>query len=144
MRTRNPMQTYQDVLDFVKKNPVCTLATIDKDQPRVRAFTTAFLDDTIYFTTGRPKDVHAQLVKNPRVEVCYCTPGFGTMLRIAGELEFVDDPAKKQRLIDEKPYLRNFTADSPEFVLLRLPHGTARFWTIADNMQEKRAKAIEF
>jgi pyridoxamine 5'-phosphate oxidase len=144
MRERNKMQTYQDVLDFVKKNPVCTLASAEGDQPRVRAFYTILFDDVIYFTTGAPKDVYKQLTKNPRVELCYLTAGFGTMLRISGPVEFVDDRAKKQKLIEEKPYLKDFTPDSPEFILLRLPHGTARFWTIADNMREKDATAIEF
>ena len=145
MRVRNKMQTYQDILDFVKKNPICTIATVDNDQPRVRAFFTIFFDDDrIYFTTGAPKDVYKQMVKNPRVELCYLTPGLGAMLRISGTIEFVDDRAKKQKLIKEKSYLKNFTADSPEFILLRLPRGTARFWTITDNMREKDAQAIEF
>ena len=145
MRKRNLMSSYADVIDFIKKNPVCTLATLDGDQPRVRGFFTIFFDDeVIYFTTGAPKEVYKQLKKNPRVELCYLTPGFGIMLRIAGTVEFVDDREKKQRLIEEKSYLKDFTADSPEFILLRLSHGTARFWTITDNMREKDATAIEF
>lgn len=145
MRKRNQMASYHDVVEFIKKNPICTLATTDGDQPRVRGFFTVFFDDDrIYFTTGAPKDVYKQLVRNPKVELCYLTPGFGIMLRIAGTVEFVDDRGKKQQLIEEKSYLKGFTADSPEFILLRLPHGTARFWTIADNMREKDAKVIEF
>ena len=145
MRKRNQMSSYADVVDFIKKNPVCTFATMDKEQPRVRGFFTIFFDDdAIYFTTGAPKDVYKQLTRNPKVELCYLTPGFGTMLRIAGTVEFVDDRAKKQKLIAEKPYLKDFTPDSPEFILLRLSHGTARFWTITDNMREKDTKAIEF
>lgn len=144
MRERNKMQTYQDVLDFVKKNPVCTFATADGDQPRVRGFFTVFFDEVIHFTTGAPKDVYKQLARNPRVELCYLTPGFGIMLRISGTIEFVDDREKKQKLIEEKSYLRDFTADSPEFILLRLSHGTARFWSITDNMREKDVKAIAF
>jgi len=145
MRKRNQMLSYADVLNFVKKNPVCTLATVEADQPRVRGFFTVFFDDDrIYFTTGSPKEVYKQLVKNPKVELCYLTPGFGIMLRIAGTIEFVDDCEKKQKLIEEKSYLKDFTADSPEFILLRLPHGTARFWTITDNMREKETRVIEF
>ena len=145
MRERNKMQTYQDVLDFAEKNPVCTLATVEGDQPRVRGFFTVFFaDDKIYFTTGAPKEVYKQLVKNPKVELCYLTPGFGIMLRISGTIEFVNDRAKKQKLIEEKSYLKDFTPDSPEFILMKLPHGTARFWTITDNMREKAATAIEF
>jgi uncharacterized pyridoxamine 5'-phosphate oxidase family protein len=139
------MSSYVDVIEFIKKNPICTFATAEGDQPRARGFFTVFFDDgAIYFTTGAPKDVYHQLVKNPKVELCYLTPGFGTMLRIAGTVEFVDDRVKKQQLIEEKPYLKDFTPDSPEFILMRLPHGTARFWTITDNMREKDAMAIEF
>ncbi len=145
MRKRNQMSSYRDVVEFIKKNPVCMLATIEADQPRVRGFFTVFFDDDrIYFTTGAPKDVYKQLVRNPKVELCYLTSGFGIMLRIAGTIEFVDDREKKQKLIEEKSYLKDFTADSPEFILLRLPHGMARFWTIADNMREKDATLIEF
>lgn len=145
MRKRNQMSSYADVVDFIRKNPVCTLATADGGQPRVRGFFTIFFDDDILcFTTGAPKDVYKQLIKNPKVELCYLTPGFGTMLRVAGTIEFVDDRAKKQKLIEEKSYLKDFTADSPEFVLMKLQHGTARFWTITDNMREKETKVIEF
>ena len=36
-------------------------------------------------------------------------------------------------------------ADPPaRFILLRLPHGTARFWSITDTMREKDVKAITF
>jgi uncharacterized pyridoxamine 5'-phosphate oxidase family protein len=139
------MSSYHDVVEFIKKNPICTFATTDGDQPRVRGFFTVFFDDDkIYFTTGAPKDVYKQLVKNPRVELCYLTPGFGTMLRIAGTMEFVDDRAKKQKLIEEKNYLKDFTPGSPEFILMKLPHGTARFWTITDNMREQDTKVIVF
>ncbi len=145
MRKRNQLSSYADVVDFIKKNPVCTFATVDGVQPRVRGFFTIFFDDeAIYFTTGSPKDVYKQLIKNPKVELCYLTPGFGIMLRISGTIEFVDDREKKQKLIEEKSYLKDFTADSPEFILLRLPHGTARFWSITDNMREKDVKAIAF
>ena len=145
MRKRNLMASYSDVIDFIKKNPICTFATVEGNQPRVRGFfTILFDDDCIYFTTGAPKDVYQQLIINPKVELCYLTPGFGTMLRIAGSVEFVDDRVKKQKLIEEKPYLRDFTPDSPEFILLRLTHGTARFWTITDTMRGKDTRAIEF
>jgi hypothetical protein len=34
--------------------------------------------------------------------------------------------------------------DDPSFVLLRLPHGRARFWTIQQNMRESEIPVIEF
>jgi len=133
-----------DVLAFIQKNPVCTLATMDGDQPRARGFFSLLFDDNaIYFTTGSPKDVYTQLEKNSKVELCYLSPSF-RMLRITGSMEIVDDRAKKEQLIRGKSYLRGFTADDPRFILLRLPHGRARFWTLADNMRERQLNEIEF
>ncbi|OGW15046.1 MAG: hypothetical protein A2035_05820 [Nitrospirae bacterium GWA2_42_11] len=50
---------YQDVLAFVKENPVRFIATVDGDQPRVRGFLTVlFEDNKIYFTTASTKNVY--------------------------------------------------------------------------------------
>ena len=50
--------SYEDVLAFVKENPVCFIATIDGDQPRVRGFLTVlFGEGKLYFTTGTMKNV---------------------------------------------------------------------------------------
>ena len=133
----------KDVLEFAKENPVCFLATLDGEQPRVRAFLTVlFDDDRIYFTTGATKNVFKQLSTNPKVELCYCSRDFSKMMRITREIEIVADHAKKQRLIDERDYLKNFKADDPQFILLRLSRGKARFWTMADNMKENELEVV--
>ncbi|NOZ69079.1 MAG: pyridoxamine 5'-phosphate oxidase family protein [Deferribacteres bacterium] len=137
----------KDVLSFARENPVCTIATMDGDQPRVRAFLTVlFDDDKIYFTTASTKNVCRQIMKNPKIELCYCSRDFSKMMRIAGKIEIVDDRAKKQQLLDERDYLKMFggKADDPRFILLRLSHGRARFWTLKDNMREDGNEAIEF
>ncbi len=137
--------TINDVLDFVCENPVCFLATMDGDQPRVRGFVTVLFDDgKLYFTTGAVKSVYRQLMTNPKVELCCCTPDYQRTLRVAGALEVVDDRTKKQKLIEERDYLKGLSADDPVFVLLRMPHGKARFWTMADNMKEDQLEVIEF
>lgn len=136
---------YKDVLKFVGDNPVCSVATMDGDQPRVRVFLTVLFEDgKIYFTTGAMKSVYRQIARNRKVELCYCSGDFGRMLRITGEFEIVDDRARKQKLIDERDYLKGFSADDSAFILLRLPHGKARFWTIADNLGEDGVEAIDF
>ncbi len=137
--------TYQDVIGFVKENPVFSFATMDGDQPRVRGFLSVFFDDDlIYFTTGAMKKVYKQLSANQKVELCYFAVGYNKMLRITGEVEFVNDLDKKQKLIESQDYLKGFQADSPEFILMRIPHGAARFWTIADNMKEDELEVVEF
>ncbi len=137
----------EDVLTFVKENPVCFIATTDGDQPRVRGFLTVlFNDGNIYFTTGTMKNVYTQLSRNPKIELCYCSKDFRTMLRIAGKIEIIEDREKKQRLLNERDYLKSFggKVDDPRFILLRLSHGKARFWTIQQNMREKEIPVIEF
>jgi len=137
--------SFKDVLAFAKENPVCSIATVDNDQPRVRAFLTVlFDDDKIYFTTASTKNVFKQLAKNPKVELCYCSQDFSKMMRITGEIEVIDDRAKKQKLVDERDYLKGFKADDPNFKLLRLSHGSARFWTLENNTRENEIEAIEF
>lgn len=139
--------SFREVLVFIQENPVCTIATIDGDQPRVRAFLTVlFDDDKIYFTTASTKNVYKQIVKNPKIELCCCSQDFSKMMRISGEIEIIDDRQKKQKLLDERDYLKSFggKADEPRFILLRLSHGKAHFWTIEDNLREDRIEVIEF
>jgi uncharacterized pyridoxamine 5'-phosphate oxidase family protein len=141
---READMSFDDVIAFVRENPACTLATMEGEQPRARGFLSIILDDEkIYFTTGATKRVWKQISENPKVELCYFTPDFSRMLRIAGEIEEVDDPEKKQKLIDERDYLKGFSADDPVFKLLRLKNGKARFWTLADNMKEDGLEVIE-
>lgn len=138
---------YKDVVAFARENPVCFIATMDGDQPRVRGFLTVlFEDDKIYFTTSSTKDVFKQLSKNPKIELCYCSSDFRRQMRITGKIEIVDDRQKKQRLLNERDYLRGFggKVDDPMFILLRIPHGKARFWTLANNLREKELEIIEF
>lgn len=137
--------SYEDIIAFAKQNPICSIATVDGDQPHVRGFLSVFFDDNkIYFTTGATKNVFKQLSKNPKVELCYLARDFSKMMRITGKIEVVDDRTKKQKLIDEMDYLRGFKADDPNYILLCLSYGKARFWTLANNMREKDIEIIEF
>lgn len=136
-----------EILKFVQDNPACFIATMDGDQPRVRGFLAILFEDgNIYFTTGTMKRVYDQLVKNPKVELIFSTPDFRKTLRISGKIEIVDDLPKKQRLVNERDYLKPFKdkANDPSFILLRLSHGKAFFWTMDMNMREREIPVIEF
>lgn len=144
---REAIMSKDEVFKFVQENPVCFIATMDGDQPRVRGFLTVlFNDGNLYFTTGTMKNVYAQLSKNPKIELCYCSRDFRKMLRIAGKIEIIDDREKKQQLLNERDYLKSFggKVDDPRFILLRLSHGKAHFWTIEQNMREREIPRIEF
>lgn len=139
--------SYQEVLTFIKENPACFIATMDGDQPRVRGFLSILFDDRcIYFTTGTMKSVYDQLIANPKIELCFFTPDFRKTLRVSGKMEIVDDLAKKTQLVNERDYLKPYRdrPHNPSFILLRLSHGKARFWTMENNTREREIPVIEF
>ncbi|MBI5230814.1 MAG: pyridoxamine 5'-phosphate oxidase family protein [Coriobacteriales bacterium] len=137
---------YDDIVGFVRDMPF-TLATVDGDQPHVRACLTVMFDDgLIHFTTTAAKGLGSQLRRNPKAELCYLAPDFSRMLRITTELEEVDDRPKKQFLCETRDYLKaaRATADDPDFMRMRVTHGSAWFWTLADNLNERNLERIEF
>lgn len=136
-----------DCIKFTNENPVCYLATVENDQPRVRAIGFWFADETgFYFQTSSVKEIPNQLKKNPKIEAAfYHHEGIiGTMLRIAGKVEFIYDAKLKAKALTDRPFLKNFglTIDSPGLVLFRIAHGQAHFWTMENNLEPK--EIIEF
>ncbi len=96
----------KEVQEFLKKCGVYYLATMDKDQPRVRPFGTAeIFEDKLYIQTGKSKDVYKQIMENNKVEVC----GFvdGKWIRISGNLIPDDRVEAKKDMLDKNPDLRN-------------------------------------
>ncbi|MFH0977095.1 MAG: pyridoxamine 5'-phosphate oxidase family protein [Spirochaetota bacterium] len=137
----------EDLIKFTNENPVCFLATVESDQPRVRALGFWFADKTgFYFQTGSMKEFYNQLKKNPKTEVCFYKPGdqAGTMLRITGKVEFLNDLKMKEKCLADRPFLKSFglKADSPSLIIFRIAHGHAHFWTMENNLKPK--EIIEF
>jgi pyridoxamine 5'-phosphate oxidase len=133
---------FQNCIEFTKVSPICYLATAEKDQPHVRALGFWFADETgFYFQIGANKEMYGQLKQNPKTEICfYKHEGMiGTMLRVAGEAEFLDDRALKEKVMIERPFLKDMglTADSPGLVIFRIAHGLAHFWTMENNFKPK-------
>ena len=134
----------QDCITFTNENPICFLATAENDQPRVRALGFWFADETgFYFQTGNIKEFPHQLRKNPKTEICFYKHdgmiGTGTMLRISGEVQFVDELKLREKALTDRPFLKKFgiTIESPGLVLFRITHGQAHFWTMENNMKPK-------
>lgn len=133
----------QEYIRFANENPICYLATIDRDQPRVRALGFWFADETgFYFQTGAIKPFYLQLRKNPKTEVCfYHHDGMdGKMMRVEGQVEFLDDVDLKRRVLEDRPFLKEFglTPESPGLVIFRISHGKAHFWTMENNLKPKQ------
>ncbi len=137
----------KDCIKFANENPVSYIATEDGDQPRVRAFLMWFADESgFYFHTGSPKNVFKQLSRNPKVEICFNTPKFDRTMRLTGEIEFLDNPDLRSRLLAERPFLKAFvkSSDDPLLAIFRVPKGEAWFWTMAENLRESEVPRVRF
>jgi uncharacterized pyridoxamine 5'-phosphate oxidase family protein len=108
--------------------------------------------DGFYFSTGKTKRIYRQCAANPKVELCFYAPperppeeggavDIGTMMRAAGTVAFLDDAGLKQRLLEERPFLRSFAED---VAILHVQNGEAWFWTWEDNVREADIKRILF
>jgi pyridoxamine 5'-phosphate oxidase len=131
-------------INFANETKLCFLATAENDQPRVRVLGFWFADETgFYFQTGDIKAMYHQLRKNPKTEVCFYQPKpddmIGPMLRIAGEVEFINDIKLKEKVLADRPFLKTFglTIESPGLILFRIAHGQAYFWTMDTNLKPK-------
>jgi len=136
---------FQDFVDFANKNKTCYLATVEGNQPHVRALGMWFADDNgFYFQTESVKSMTGQLRKNNNVELCF-TEGMKVM-RIMGKVEFVNDEALKARVLEERPFLKDFimSPKDPILVLFRVVSGEAYFWTMANNMKESMIERLRF
>ncbi|MFC1948482.1 pyridoxamine 5'-phosphate oxidase family protein [Chloroflexota bacterium] len=95
----------KEILEFITKNPIAYMATIDGDKPRVRAMGTYRADENgIIFSMQSPKDVYKQLVKNPETEICYWAEG--TQIRVSGRMEEIKDTKMKEEIVEARPFYK--------------------------------------
>lgn len=143
---------FKECIEFANANRICFFATADGNQPRVRAFEMWFADDKgFYFQTESVKAIYKQLKNNSRVELCFHgrvdTSSPKKMMRVAGEVEFLDDLALKKQILEQRSFLKSYGIDRPEdprLVVFRVYKGEAYFWTMADNMKESEIERLKF
>jgi pyridoxamine 5'-phosphate oxidase len=135
---------FEDCLKLANENKTAYVATVEGDQPRVRAMLMWFADKTgFYFQTGTMKALCGQLTKNPKVELCFFDPKVkpsGMMLRVSGKVEFIEDKALKKKAFEDRPFLKalGMTEDSPAMVIFRVAKGEAYFWSMQTNFEPKQ------
>ena len=96
--------TKEEITTLLRANPVCYLATVENDTPRVRGMQTyAFDERGILFQISSIKDVYKQLVKNPKVELCYNDKTSGAQIRVSGTAEFLEGQAVKEEVLKNRP-----------------------------------------
>jgi len=117
----------EKVYQFLNEAGTYYLATVEGDQPRVRAFGTALLrDGKLYIQTGKVKDVSKQIAANPKVEICAFKGG--KWVRIAGILENDDNRDVKVAMLEKMPSLAGmYSADDDNMQMLYFKCGKATF-----------------
>jgi uncharacterized pyridoxamine 5'-phosphate oxidase family protein len=142
---------FQDCVKFASEHPVCYLATLDGDQPRVRALLMLSADENGFtFTTLSPKKMSSQLKANPKTEVCfYNNPaelGNAKQMRVTGEVEFLVDEESLDKAYQTRAFLEPMAGRplKPLVEVFRIPSGEAHFWTIPDVLKEPTLERIKF
>jgi len=135
---------FKDCVKFATQQRVAYFATEENGQPRVRPMGLWFANENgFYFQAWFTKAVCKQLQKNPKTEFCFYAPGaggaLGTVLRISGKIEFLDDRALKVKVLEDRPFLKNVGMTGPEdprLAIFRLHTGEAFFWTMESSGRE--------
>ena len=142
---------FQDYAKFATENPVCYVATMDGDQPRVRGFLLWYADESgFYFITMSSKEVSKQLQKNPKVEVCFYNNPAELMgakqMRVTGEIEFLEDEETLDKAYETRSFLDELLGESgrPVTQVFRISTGEAHFWTLPDNLKEPGLERLKF
>ena len=117
----------QEVYEFIKKCGTYYLATVDGDGARVRPFGTIDLfEGKLYIQTGKTKPCFAQMMANPKVELCCFAEG--TWLRVSATVVDADRVEAKAHMLDEYPGLKGrYDANDPNTAVLYLKDATATF-----------------
>ena len=88
-----------EIIDYLTSIPAWYLATCEGDQPRVRPFSFAAIDNgKIWFCTATDKDVYEQLQANPKFELSGWDPGHGWIV-VTGKAGMEDGVSEDTRLI---------------------------------------------
>ena len=108
---------FDECIRFATEHPICAVATVDGDQPRVRMLGMWFAaKEGFYFSTAK-------------------------VMRASGVVAFLDDPKLKERLLEDRPFLRP-TAEN--IAIFRVEKGDAWFWTFSDSGRESTVERISF
>jgi uncharacterized pyridoxamine 5'-phosphate oxidase family protein len=118
------------VLDFLKKNNVFYVATVDGDKPGIRPFgAVTEIGGKLYIVTNNKKDVYKQIKQNPVIAICTTAPD-GAWLRLVAEAEV--DPKRESRvkMLEDIPVLKTmYNADDGLVEVLFLKNATATFYS---------------
>ena len=133
--------TKDEILEFIRKNPVFALATVEDNDPHVRMMLMYRADENgIIFVTGENKDVNKQLINEPDVEMCFFNANERRQVRVSGSVEEIEDLELKKQVVMDWPFLKEWV-DKEGFdvlVIYCLKNGKAAVWTMELNFKPKK------
>ena len=127
-------QNMQEVQAYLKECGTFFIATVDGDQPHVRAFgVSEIINDRLYIMTGKVKDVYKQMAANGKFEICALKPSGSEWMRVTGTLVNDETLAVKEEFLNRNEGLKSmYKADDGNMAVLYITNGTARFCSFAE------------
>ena len=115
----------QEIYEYLKKCETFYLATVEGNQPRVRAFGAVHIfEGKLYLITSRAKAVSKQIVANPKIEICAFDGD--KWIRIQATVVNDDRLEAKQSMLEDYPQLKNmYSAEDDNTQVLYLKDATA-------------------
>jgi len=138
--------TKEEIFDLMNTNPVFHLATVEDDQPRCRAVFLYRADDNgIIFHTSVKKPLYSQIIKNPKVELCFNDPKNGIQVRVTGKLDLIEDNNFKDEICEHptRKFLKSFRDSGKmedfynDLKVFCLKGGKAFSWSMKTNFMPK-------
>jgi pyridoxamine 5'-phosphate oxidase len=126
------------ILEFLNLNPICFLATVDGDQPKVRCMVMYKADHNgLVFYTGDFKELYRQLNVNPNVEICFISSDQRKQIRVCGVAEILEDMSFKQEIVGAHPFLKPRIEKQgfDKLIVFRVKHCKAALWSMATNFE---------
>lgn len=131
-------QNMQEVAAFLKECGTFYIATVEKDQPRVRPFGVAeIIDGKLYVVTGKVKNVYKQMAANGKFEICALKKSGSEWIRISGTLVNDETLSVKEEMLKRNPSLQYmYKANDHNMAVLYMTNVTARVDTFSGTAKE--------
>ena len=131
--------TKAEILNLIKSNRTCFMATVEDNKPHVRGIGIYDVDENgIIIQTWKTKDIHKQIVKNPEVELCFNDFKAGIQVRVSGKVEIIEDLALKQKVVADRTFMKPIVESKGyDVVAIYRLKGKATVWTRDKNFEPK-------
>lgn len=125
----DPAKVPQLAAELVKKSRFPLLATMDKDQPRLRPVSPVRTDGfTVYVANLKSYGKTAEIEANPKVELCYVDEDHN-QVRITGVVEVVKDRELLEEIWRTNRLLQHYlgSIDNPQLIVYKVVPNRVRF-----------------